>query len=172
MPRLTADQWETVRAEFEAGATLRELEGRHHVDKAAISRKATRGEWRVSDDVGAAIRAKVNAKVNGVVNADPVKKAEAINAAADRAAEVQRRHQEEPGVVRGMLYTAVRAHKAAEDKQAKALAFDDLKAAKISSEVLMNIHSLERKAWSLDDPGPKDITKLSDAELEAMVRGK
>jgi len=161
LPRLSADQWETVRAEFEAGATLRELEGRHHVDKAAISRKAARGEWRVSDDVGAAIRAKVNAKVNRVVNSDPIKKAVAIDDAATRAAAVVVRHRRE-------LEEHAELFQVVEIKED----FNIGKSAKICVEMLAIRQKAERTAWGLDEPGPKDLTKLSDAELEAMVRGK
>ena len=35
-------------------------------------------------------------------------------------------------------------------KEEKQLAFEDLKAAKISSECLLNIHKAERQAWNMD----------------------
>lgn len=151
MPRLTADQWGTIRAEREAGASMSELAARFGIDKAAISRRAKAEEWGDGTDVAEVIRRKVNEKVNGISTTDaPKKRAEAISAAADRSAEVIKRHQDETNAVRERLYHGLKEHKAAVGKEAKQLAFEDLKAAKISSETLLNIHRAERQAWNLD----------------------
>jgi hypothetical protein len=45
VPRLTADQWETIRAEREAGASFGDLAQRHGIDKAGIVRRAKAEEW-------------------------------------------------------------------------------------------------------------------------------
>jgi hypothetical protein len=151
MPRLTQDQWATVKAEREVGASISGLATKYGIDKAAISRRAKAEGWGDGTDVADVIRRKVNEKINGISTADaPKKKAEAIDAAADRSAEVIRRHQEETNAVRERLYTGLKAHKAAVDKEGKQLAFEDLKAAKISSETVINIHRAERQAWGLD----------------------
>lgn len=155
MPRLTADTWETVRAEREAGATFDALAVKFGVSKTAIIKRAKVGDWGDGTDLAETIRRKVTEKVTGVVTTgNPQKKAEAIAAAADRSAEVVRRHREETGAVRERLYTGLEAHKAAETKEEKTLAFEDLKAAKISSETILNIHRAERQAWSLDETAP------------------
>ena len=152
MPRLTADTWETVRAEREAGATFDSLASQYGVSKTAIIKRSKAGAWEDGTDLAAAIRRKVTEKVSGVVTtANPKKKAEAIDAAADRSAEVVKRHQEETNAVRERLYAGLKAHKAAMNKEEKVLAFEDLKAAKISSETILNIHKAERQAWNLDD---------------------
>lgn len=159
MPRLSADEWGTIRAEREAGASFGELANRFDVSGPAIFKRAKKEGWGDGADVVDAVRKRVNEKVNGIVNGvDPQKKAAAIDAAADRVAEVLRRHQEEPGAVRAMLYGAIKSHKAAETKEQKALAFDDMKAAKISSEVLLNIHRLERQAFNLEVASSEDRT--------------
>lgn len=160
MPRLTADQWESVRAEREAGASFRDLADKFGTTHQAIQKRAKAEAWGDGQDVSEAIRKKVAEKVAGVVAAaNPKKKAEAIDAAADRSAEVIKRHQEEPNAIRERLYAGLKAHKAAIDKEEKQLAFEDLKAAKISSETLLNIHKAERTAWGLDaETGKTDIT--------------
>lgn len=152
MPRLTADIWATVRAEREAGATFRALADKFGVSDAAIVRRSQAEGWADGTDVAAAIRRKVSEKVSGIVSgADPKKRAVAIDAAADRSAEVIKRHQDETNAVRERLYAGLKAHKAAVSKEDKQLAFEDLKAAKISSETLLNIHRAERQAWNLDE---------------------
>ncbi len=152
MPRLSPDTWETVRAEREAGASFPELSERFGVSHTAIIKRSKAEGWSDGQDVGAIIRRKVSEKVSGIVSTEnPKKKAEAIDAAADRSAEVVRRHQEETNAVRERLYTGLKAHKAAIDKEEKQLAFEDLKAAKISSETILNIHKAERQAWGLDE---------------------
>lgn len=152
MPRLSSDVWETVRAEREAGETFDALAARYGVSKTAIVKKSKTEGWSDGQDVATIVRRKVTEKVTGIVTAEnPKKKAEAINAAADRSAEVVRRHQEETNAVRERLYTGLKAHKAAINKEGKQMAFEDLKAAKISSETVLNIHKAERQAWGLDE---------------------
>ena len=151
MPRLTADTWETIRAEREAGSSFPELAAKWGISHQAIQKRAKIGAWGDGQDVGQSVRRKVAEKVAGlVVGCNPKKKAEAIDAAADRAAEVVRRHQDEPNAIRERLYAGLKAHKLAETKQEKQLAFEDLKAAKIASECMLNIHRAERQAWGLD----------------------
>lgn len=152
MPRLTRDQWETIRAEREAGASFPELAAKWGVSHQAIQKRAKAEGWGDGQDVGEIIRRKVAEKVAGVVAAcNPKKRAEAINAAAERSAEIIKRHQEESNEIRERLYAGLKAHRAAETKEQKQLAFEDLKAAKIASETLLNIHRAERKAWGLDE---------------------
>lgn len=160
MPKLTAAQWEDVRAEREAGASFPALASAHGISHQAIQARAKKEGWGDGTDAAAAVRAKVAEKVAGVIASyNPKKKAEAIDAAADRAAEVIRRHQEETNAIRDRLYSGLKLHKAAENKEQKQLAFEDLKAAKIASEALQNIHRLERQAWNIDSaPAGPTIT--------------
>jgi hypothetical protein len=164
MAKLTADQWADIRAEREAGASFGALAKRHGIGKSAITNRSTREGWGSGQDLGDAIRQRVSEKVSGIVGPvsyDPVKKAAAIDAEAARGAAVVERHRRE-------LAEHAELFQVAEIKEN----FNIDKSAKISVEMLAIRQKAERTAWGLDDPGPKDITKLSDAELEAMVRGR
>lgn len=171
MPRLTQDQWGDARAMREAGASLSEVAERIGVDRAAVSRRAKKEGWGDGADIADAIRKKVTEKVTGIVTpCNPKKRAEAIDAEADRRAAVIERHREEWPKVREMLETGREAHKNAEDVEEKRLAFEDLKAAKISSETIKFIQEGERKAWGLDQI--VDVTKLTDEQLANVAKGK
>lgn len=139
MPRLSRDQWETIRAEREAGETFDALAQRHGVSKTAIIKRSKAEGWSDGEDVAALIRRKVTEKVSGVVTAEnPKKRAAAIDAAADRSAEVVRRHQTEWEDHR-TRFGSVPAD------------FDDGKLAKISAEMLKIRQEGERRAWGLDE---------------------
>jgi hypothetical protein len=155
MPRLSREIWADVRAEREAGASFGELSAKYGVDKAAIVRRAKAEGWGDGKDVAEIIRRKVTEKITGASPTAPEKKAAAIDAAAERAAEVVRRHQEETNAARERLYAGLKAHKAAVTKDDKLLAFEDLKAAKISAEALSIIQRLERINWGLEEANAK-----------------
>jgi hypothetical protein len=155
MPRLSKETWADVRAEREAGASFGELASKYGVDKAAIVRRAKAEGWSDGQDVAEIIRRKVTEKLTGTSPTAPEKKAAAINAAADRAAEIVKRHQEETNAARERLYSGLKAHKAAVTKEEKVFAFEDLKAAKIASEALAIIQRLERINWGLEKPEQK-----------------
>lgn len=152
MPRLTADQWESIRAEREAGGQASAIARKYGISHQAILKRANKESWSDGVDVEAQIRRRVEQKVAGMASpGDPKKRAEAVNAEADRRAEVVRRHREEPNAIRERLYAGLKAHKAAVGKEEKQLAFEDLKAAKIASECMAIIHGMERKSWGLDE---------------------
>jgi DNA-binding MurR/RpiR family transcriptional regulator len=155
MPRLSKETWADIRAEREAGASFGELSAKYGVDKAAIVRRAKAEGWSDGQDVAEIIRRKVTEKLTGTSPTAPEKKAAAIDAAADRAAEIVRRHQEETNAARERLYSGLKAHKAAISKEEKILAFEDLKAAKIAAEALSIIQRLERINWGLEDANAK-----------------
>ena len=158
MARLSADTWDTIRAEREAGGqSFQDLAQKFGVSHTAIIKRAKAEAWSNGEDVAGVIRRKVSEKVSGIVSGgNPKKKAEAIDSEAERVVEVVRRHRTEIVAVRDTLYAGLKAHKAALTKADKQTAFEDLKAAKISSECMMNIHRLERQAWGLDNGETKD----------------
>jgi hypothetical protein len=147
MPRLTADQWETVRAEREAGSGFRELATRWGVSHQAIQKRSSVEGWNDGQDVGAAVRRKVAEKVAGVVaTANPKKKAEAIDAAANRVAQIVTLHQQEWADHREQ-FGSVPEH------------FEAGKLAKISAEMLRIRQDGERRAHGLDnDTARTDVT--------------
>ena len=141
MPRLTQDQWESVRAEREAGASFPELSDRFGVSHQAIQKRAKAEGWGDGHDLGDSIRRKVAAKVAGVVaGCNPKKKAEAIDSAADRGAKIIARHQADWD-----------AHHEKFTVKSVAENFDTGKSAKICAEMLAIRQKAERSAYGLDE---------------------
>ena len=129
--------WETIRAEYETGATMGGLSRRHGVDKAAISRRARKEGW--TQDISGAVDRLAEAKINGIVNSvDPQKKAAAVDAAAERKASVSREQRDAWNGFKGDVREALAAND-----------FERLKCLKIASEALRNAQECERKAWGI-----------------------
>jgi hypothetical protein len=139
MPRLSKETWADIRAEREAGATFPELAAKYGVSHQAIQKRAKAGGWGDGTDVAEVIRRKVAEKVARVVaGANPEKRAEAIDAAAEKSASVVRTHQAEWEAHRERFGSAPGD-------------FESGKLAKISAEMLRIRQDGERKAWGLDD---------------------
>ena len=144
--------WETIRAEYEAGATMGELSRKHGVSKPTISVRARKEGW--TRDVSGAIDRMATAKANGVTNTvSPQKKAAAVDAAAERKAAVIREQRE-----------AWDGFKAEVKKALEGNDFDRLKCLKIASETLRNAQECERKAWGIQDKTGVDLTS-SDGSM-------
>lgn len=150
MPRLTADVWETVRAEREAGASFPELAAKWGVSHTAIIKRSKLGNWGDGQDVAAVIRRKVSEKVSGIVSTEnPKKKAEAIDAAADKSAAIVAIHRQEWADHRDRFGSVP------ED-------FDQGKLAKISVEMLKIRQEGEARAWGLHpDSQPADSGRVT-----------
>jgi hypothetical protein len=143
MPRLTKDTWADVRAEREAGASFPELAAKYGVSHQAIQKRAKEEGWGDGTDVAAVVRRKVAEKVASVVaGCNPQKRAEAIDAAAEKGASVIRMHQAEWEDHRARFGSVP------ED-------FELGKLAKISAEMLRIRQDGERKAWGLDSGQPQ-----------------
>jgi hypothetical protein len=162
MPRLTQDQWETIRAEREAGSSFPDLAARHGVSHQAIQKRAKNEGWADGQDVQEIIRRKVMEKVAKVVAGEnPAKKAAAIDSAADEVVSVIRRHREE--------WQDHADRFRARDIQ---MDFEIGKSAKISAEMLRIRQDGERKAWGIDVTDGRKVTDMSDEELAKLVMGK
>jgi hypothetical protein len=172
MARLTEDQWAGIRAEREAsGTSFRELAAKYGVSDAGIIKRAKREGWSDGRSVEKLVLEKVSEKVSGIVSgANPKKRAEAIDAEAERRAGVIDRHRDEWPAMREMVESGRRAHKDAKNLGQKRIAFEDLKAAKIASETMKIIQDAERKAWGLDQI--VDVTTLTDEQLQALAKGR
>ena len=151
MPKLSREDWEKIRAEREAGLSFGLLASRYGIDKAAIVRRAKAEGWGDGADAAELVRRKAMEQVTGTAITDPEKKAAAIDRAAELAADVIRRHQAEAEQVRELFWRGLEASRAAETLDEKRLAFETLKAAKISSETLANLQRMERISYGLDD---------------------
>jgi hypothetical protein len=101
------------------------------------------------------VRRKAMEQVTGTAITDPEKRAAAIDTAAELAADVIRRHQAEAEQVRELFWRGLEASRAAETLDDKRLAFETLKAAKISSETALNLQRMERISHGLDNQGGK-----------------
>jgi hypothetical protein len=155
MPKLSPDDWERIRAEREAGLSFGRLASRYGIDKAAIVRRAKAEGWGDGADVAELVRRKAMEQVTGTAITDPEKRAAAIDTAAELAADVIRRHQAEAEQVRELFWRGLEASRAAETLDDKRLAFETLKAAKISSETALNLQRMERISHGLDNQGGK-----------------
>jgi hypothetical protein len=153
MPRLTQDQWETIRAGREAGASFPELATRHGVSHQAIQKRAKAEGWGDGSDVGSAVRRKVAEKVAGVVaGANLQKKAEAIDAEAAKVAEVIARHRKEWEQVVMLRQEALSARKTDAGD-----AFNRSKLAKITAEITAIQQAGERRAWGIETQADAEI---------------
>lgn len=139
MPRLTADQWAEVRAEYEMGDSLNVVAERHGMSRAAVQKRAKAESW--TQNVVSLIRQKVAEKVAGIVaGGDAKKTAELLDQAVEKGAEIVRRQQEDWETHRER-FGPVPAD------------FEDGKLAKITAEMLKIRHDGERTAHGLDEPG-------------------
>lgn len=186
MPRLTQAQWAELKVARWTGKRVVELAREYGISHAAISKRAKAEAWLENTDVESAIRRKVAEKVTGIVTSDDAKKRDAaLDSEAEKRAKVIERHRIEIDAVRERLYAGLAVHKSASERlkdrtdekalrlalAEKKIAFEDLKAAKISSECMQNIHLLEWTAWGLDTSlGPKDVANMTDAELDELLK--
>ena len=167
MARLSADQWESVRAKREAGMSFEALAREFGVSKTAVVKKAKKGGWSDGSDVQDVIRRKVSEKVSGIVTAaNPEKRAEAIDAEAERRASVRLRHRKECEQVAALRQEAIN-HRVTDVKEA----FEKAKLAKIMAESLSIQHACESRAWGLDVVD-YDLSKLSDEQLQQLIKGR
>lgn len=140
----------------EAGASLSEVAEQFGIDRGFLSRKAQAEQWGDGSDIGHLLRAKVTAQSHGIATGVTFENREnALESAASKLVTVLERHREEVNAARERLYAGLAAHKAATTRADKQLAFEDLKAAKISAETLMLIQRMERISWGLDETGGK-----------------
>ncbi|MBL8408353.1 MAG: hypothetical protein JNJ81_11190 [Candidatus Accumulibacter sp.] len=146
MARLTLDQWSSVRAKREAGASFPALAKDFGVSHQAIQKRAKAEGWGDGSDVEDVIRRKVAEKVAGLVATEnPAKKAEALDAEAEKRAAVVTRHRREWEQVVGLRQEALQVRQS--DPSA---AFGRARLAKITAEMTKIQQDGERKAWGLD----------------------
>lgn len=161
--------WETIRAEFETGATMGELSRRYGVSKAAISKRAGAEGW--VQDVSGVVNRRAEAKVNGLVNTvNPKKKAEAIERAADAQAAVRLRHREE-WALHGVLCARV-MEKAGDGRTPPAEVFEYAKLSKIIAETLKIRQDGERKAHGISDKVEMEPAVPVRAEVRLDLSGQ
>lgn len=172
MPRLTADQWADVRAEWEGEptATFNALADKHGINVSNISRKADKEGWAKRNQLGVineSASRKADAMVDSDGNANPKRKTQNQPAklalaqreqSEDVRALVQARHRQEWAELEQFRKAALAQMKAAHEGS-KAW-----REAKIAAETAAtNIRALdikqqgEARAWMLDFKGEADI---------------
>jgi hypothetical protein len=149
MARSTFD-WEHIRAEYEAGASQSSLSQKYGPSRKAIQNHIAAEKW--SQDCEPAIQRLAAEKVAGIVaGGDPQKKAEALDRAAMRRADVEIRH-----------CTEWEEHQSLFDNALADRDFELAKLAKITAETLKIRQEGERKAWRIDSvPMPSPTMNLT-----------
>lgn len=168
MNTATRYDWERIRAEYEAGATMGELSRRHGVSKPTISVRARKEGW--TQEISELVNRMAEAKANGIANTvSPKKKAAAIDAAADAKAAVMLRHKKE-----------WERHQEIMDAALDAGNFEQAKLAKITAETLKIRQEAERRAWGIQDKIETEVSggvavthavSAEVAEMLALVKG-
>ena len=138
--------WETIRAEYEAGTSQADLSRRHGVSRKAIQKHITAEGW--TQGSSGTVNRMAEDKVAGIVaGCDPKKKAEALNRAADAVAAVMIRHKSE-----------WERHQSLIDEALEAGDFDKAKLAKITAETLKIRQEGERRAWGISDRTETEVS--------------
>lgn len=149
--------WETIRAEYEAGASQSDLSRRYGLSRTAIQKHIRAEGWM--QDISGTINRLAEAKVAGVVaGCNPQKKAAALDRAADAKAAVMRRHKEE-----------WERHQALIDEALAAGDFDKAKLAKITAETLKIRQEGERRAWGIKDSAEE--ARAADVSVNVDLSG-
>lgn len=142
----TRYDWETIRAEYEAGASQSDLSRRHGVSRKAIQKRIVAEGW--TQDISGTVNRMAEARVAGVVaGCDPKKKAEALSRAADARAAVILRHKSEWDRHQALIEEAL----AAGD-------FEAAKLAKITAETIKIRQEGERRAWGITDRAETEVS--------------
>lgn len=138
--------WESIRAEYEAGKSQSALAKAYGLSRKAIQNHIRKEGW--TQDISNTLDRLTEAKVAGIVaGCDSKKKAEALDRAADAKAAVIRRHQSEWDEHMRLMREAL------ETKD-----FDVAKLAKITAETLKIRQEAERRAWGITDKSALENT--------------
>lgn len=135
-----------------------------------VNASAQRKADRMVDSTGApsVVDAPSTKKVDASTNAGVAQlTAAARTESEDKRAEVLARHRTEWQQVAVLRQEAL-ARRAADAVDA----FNRAKLAKITAEMTMIQQVGERRAWGMDTPDAADVSKMTDAQLEALVKGK
>lgn len=152
--------WETIRAEYEAGASQSDLARRYGVSRKAVQNRIRAEGWM--QDVSQTIDRLTEAKVAGIVaGCDPQKKAEALNRAAKAKADVILRHKAEWD-----------KHNAIMDEALANKDFNAAKLAKITAETIKIRQEGERRAWGIQDKSESGPAVPMRAEVHLDLSGQ
>lgn len=157
--------WTPIIEARASGKSFASLAKEFGVPKGTIYDRANSEGWGNKDDLAKTIAKLATEKAAGIPTEYGKKREKAIDAAATNAAGILQKHRNETEKVRTMLNDAIELHSVAESRDEKILAFEDLKAAKISSEAMLNLHKLERQAWNLETSAVEEIYIANPREV-------
>lgn len=173
--------WDSLRAEYEAGASDAALSRKWGVSRTAIRKRRTKDEregdtWR--QDSETRIRRRTRSKLSGLDLArDPVTLEQAIDTEAAKRAAVIKGHRDLFERVRELVEEALALRKPKTTGRGKARAttggvrdaFEAMKLAKITSETARNVMVGERLAYGIaegEERPPGDLAEDDKALLD------
>ena len=148
--------WETIRAEYEAGANQSDLSGRHGVSRGAVRKHIAAEGWTRNSSGTVSRMAEDRA-----AGCDPAEGAEALNRAAQGVAVVMMRHKAE-----------WERHQCLIDEAMETGDPDKAKFAKITAEALKIRQEGERRAWGIveSDVRPAAARKTEQDAIRQGIR--
>lgn len=195
--RLTPEQWETIRSEWEYaidepsyGTAAGRAAAKYNFkapDRASVNRAAQRDEKNHNPWVRKGALPGINQNAHRKADAlaiknfdaddadnrtdlDAKKRVAATQDSEDLRAQIIDRHRREWLIVQKLRQEALQ-HRNDPKLGGHKEAFEKSKLAKITAELTLIQQNGERRAWGLDDVAI-DVTKLSDAQLQDLINGK
>lgn len=164
---MTKATWQEARAKYESGTAIREIAREIGTSHEAVRKRIAAEGW--VQDQEARIRRETAAKVAGLVGpANQTRITELVAEESERRAEIVRMHRDEPKAIRGLIYDAAKALKAAETGEAVKLAELRVRAAKGLAQAMAALHQVERDAWGLS-PLPEGPGAQAGASLQVVI---
>ena len=147
-----------VRAEWEAGETMRLLSERHEVSERTIERWKAKYKWsRSLEDAPSAILAHARAEIKRKVEMQKIQVETAFT-------DVMTRHKAATSTLTDMLHEAMGRALAYPHKDP----FRQMLVVKIASEIAKNIQIMDRKTYEMDDNKTKTTTTAIFEVLDTM----
>jgi hypothetical protein len=168
MARLSKEEWQAIRVEREANSTpFRELAAKYGVSDVAIVKRSKAEGWSDGSDGNALANRLAREKAAGI--SVTIERQKSIVVAADKKAEVLASQQADWALHREL-------YQVGPDETSDGVNAKRLQAGKLAAEMLKLRHEGERKAHNISDvdvaeTGKRDVKAMSDAELEAFLRG-
>jgi hypothetical protein len=162
MPALTKEEWQHVRARYEAGIATNQLHNEHGVSRQAIEQRAKRESWH--RDARGEVQTLTLAKVAGLASlqgSKPISRQDAIEMEAERRAQKITAHREEWDELEPLRRAAI------EERD-----LDLANTAYVAIRSLAIKQQQERKAWGIDFLKDAEQGKAPEGEeRERVIKG-
>ena len=145
MQNISPDQWEKIRAYYEAGNTGNQTAEKFGVNRRRVHMRIAAEGW--NQNLENAIRVQALDQVVGKgPNYSVEATAEAVNVEATKRANIEKRHREEPNNVRVLMYRTIK-EMGERDKP------PGIREIRTLAEAMTLLQNMERKAFRLDGEG-------------------